>query len=114
MVQSDSPERTVYVPLDETVVSPQHERVVSVLGNRAPLVGTTIRVPVRSDLAFTPGLAAVIVAGGDPVDPGDAADGLPSGHHVLHEGDPILRRQRARRGRVTVSPLPSRQADDRR
>ena len=61
MVQSDSPERTVYIPLDETVVD-EVERVVSVFGSLAPLVGTTMRVPARSDLALTPGLAAVIVA----------------------------------------------------
>ena len=60
IVQSDSPERTVYVPLAETV-GVAAARLVSVMGNRAPLVGTMMRVPVRSDLALTPGLAAVIV-----------------------------------------------------
>jgi hypothetical protein len=51
----------VYIPLEETVLV-EDARVVSVLGSLAPLVGTTMRVPARSDLAFTPGLAAVIVA----------------------------------------------------
>jgi hypothetical protein len=94
MVHSDSPERTVYIPLEETVVA-EAARVVSVLGSLAPLVGTTMRVPGPKRFGLHARIGGRDCRGGNPVDLGDAAEGLPSCHHVLDEGNALLRRQGA-------------------